>query len=201
MSTPVFKRQWFAWVILATLLAVPAIAQSTPSQPEMRECKAGFDNSIGKKQTNKKNKVSADLPAASQVCLEVRTPALMVQERLQKYVRTQRWNISDEQVSEDTWTFSLLLSKDELLSDTKPPELPKIAWNAGKGWIQVRTIELPDGFTRVVLSGRFDGYGKAEDQFAAQRESWPLPSSGALESLLLAELKLPSAVPSSQLQN
>lgn len=202
MRTPELKPQWLAWAVLATLfLGVPVFAQTNPANPEMRECEPGFEEPLVKKKTNKKSKAFADLPAASQVCLETRTSALSIQERLQKFVRAERWNISDEQISEDTWTFSLLLSKDELISYTKPPELPKIAWHGGKGWIQVRTVELPDGFTRAVISSRFDGYGKSEDQFAAQRESWPLPSSGILESLLVAELKLPAAVPSSQLQN
>ena len=65
----------------------------------------------------------------------------------------------------------------------------------------VQTSELLDGYTRVVLSARLDGYGQAEDQFAAQRESWPLSSNGTLESALAAAVKLPSAVPSSLLQN
>jgi hypothetical protein len=201
MRTPGLKTRWIGWGIPAILfLSVPAFAQST-KQLETRECKAAFDDSLARKkpERSKKSKTSEVVPVASQSCLDIRYPALMIQERLQKYVREQRWDISDEHISEDTWTLSRFLSMDELNSYTKPPALPKIAWHGGKAWIQVRTNELPDGFTRVVLSARFDGYGTAQDQFAAQRESWPLPSSGTLESVLLSELRFPSAVPSSQL--
>jgi hypothetical protein len=196
---------WIAFSLLAALsLCAPTVGQQPTSLfPELRECKPGFDASPTTKkkpQQSKKSKV-ADQAPASQACMEIRYPALMIQERLQNHVRAQRWNISEEQTSEDTWTFSLMLSKDQLGSYTKPQVLPKVTWHGGKSSVQVRTNELPDGFTRVVFSVRFEGYGEAEDQFAAQHESWPLASNGTLESSLLDVVRLPSAVPSSNLQN
>jgi hypothetical protein len=203
--TPSIDPKRFACALLAILsLGASAFGQQTTSaSPDARECKPGFNAGISAKKKSpqvKKGKVPDQAPA-SQACMEIRYPALMIQERLQNYVRAQRWNISDEQTSEDTWTFSLMLSKDQLGSYTKPQILPKVTWHGGKSSIQLRTSELPDGYTRIVLSARFEGYGQAEDQFATQRESWPLASNGTLESSLLSMLKLPSAVPSSNLQN
>jgi hypothetical protein len=197
------ELKWFACGLLVILSLGVSVRGRQSSPPEIRECKPGFDVSASKKkkpQQSQKGQVAAEAPA-SQVCLEIPYPDLMIQERLQNYVRAERWNISDEQTSEDTWTFFLLLSKEQLGSYTKPQILPKVTWHGGKASVQVRTSELPDGFTRIVLSARFEGYGKAEDQFAAQRESWPLSSNGKLESSLLSILKLPLAVPSSKLQN
>jgi hypothetical protein len=191
-STSYFRLKWFACGLLViSFFGGPAFGQQTNSpSPEIRECKPGFDASTKKKpERSRKSKIADDLAVTSPVCLEIRYPALMIQERLQKYVRAQRWNISDEQTSEDTWTFSLMLSKDQLSSYTKPLVLPKIAWHGGKASIQLRTSELPDGYTRAVISARFDGYGDAEDQFAVQHESWPLSSNGTLESHLLSALK------------
>src|ERR1700676_2686164 len=202
-SNSYFKLKCFAFAVFVILfLGRPSFGQQTNSTPEIRECKPGFDSvpaTKKKPERSKKSKIAGDLTITSPVCLEIRYPALMIQERLQKYVRAQRWNISDEQTSEDTWTFSLMLSKDQLSSYTKPLVLPKIAWHGGKASIQLRTSELPDGYTRAVISARFDGYGDAEDQFAVQRASWPLSSNGTLESDLLSALqtavKLSPAVP------
>jgi hypothetical protein len=203
-STSYSPLKWFACGLLVIpFFAGPACGQQTNSpSPEIRECKPGFDAATSTKkkpERPRKSKIPDDLAATSPVCLEIRYPALMIQEHLQKYVRSQRWNISDEQTSEDTWTFSLTLSKDQLSSYSKPLVLPKIAWHGGKASIQLRTSELPDGYTRAVISARFDGYGDAEDQFAVQRESWPRSSNGTLESDLLSALntavQLSPAVP------
>jgi hypothetical protein len=203
-STSYFRVKWFACgLLIIPFFGGPVFGQQTNSaSPEIRECKPGFDAATSTKkkpERSRKSKIADDLAVTSPVCLEIRYPALMIQEHLQKYVRAQRWNISDEQTSEDAWTFSLMLSKDQLSSYTKPLVLPKIAWHGGKASIQLRTSELPDGYTRAVISARFDGYGDAEDQFAVQHESWPLSSNGTLESDLLSALKtavqLPPAVP------
>ena len=106
MRTPGLKPRLFGWSILAILfLGAPTFAQATSMQPEARECKPGPDDSLGKKKTDrsKRSKALADVPAASQVCLEIRTPALMIQERLQKYVRAQRWNIYPLPLSGSIW--------------------------------------------------------------------------------------------------
>ena len=54
--------------------------------------------------------------------------------------------------------------------------------------VYLRTSELADGYTRVVVTARFDGYGEPEDKFAPKRESWALPSNGVLESSLTTAL-------------
>jgi hypothetical protein len=123
------------------------------------------------------------------VCSEVRDSALATQEYLQKYVREQRWSLSDEQVGEDMWTFSLDLSKEELSAYAKLRPEARIDWSGGKALVNVRTNALDDGYSRVVVTMRIDAYGEPEDKFAPHPKSWPVPSSGSLEATLLSAVR------------
>ena len=188
-STGALKILWALTIVL--LLAVgscllPAGAQH-PDTPKRgaRSCKPGYDDSIGKKKSNPPKRRDSALAIASvPSCIEVHEAALTAQEYLQSFIRDHRWNIGDEQASEELWNFTVYLGADDVAAFTKPLVDPKINWTGGKAIVSVRTIELPDGFTRIVVQARFDGYGEPEDKFAPKRTSWPLASSGVLESRL-----------------
>jgi hypothetical protein len=157
--------------------------QSAPLGPLTRSCNPAADELKGKKKPRKKDQ-SPVAPGAA--CLDVRESSLAVQESLQKFVREQRWNIGEESVTEDTWTFSRYLKREELSDFVRPWTGKAIEWRAAKVLINVRTTELPGGYARTVVTARYEGYGEPEDQFAPKRESWTLQSNGAMESSLLA---------------
>lgn len=163
---------------------------STQSENQMRGCKPGSDDALGKKKSSPtKSKNKSQVPSVEPVCLEVKQSVLEVQEYFQKVVRDLRWTVIDEQATEDFWNFSIHVDAEELAAYTKPaPEL-RISWTGGKASVNVQMIERPDGYTRVLVSARFDGYGEQQDSFAPKRESWPLPSNGALERKLSAIAK------------
>jgi len=177
----------FAFTLICAPFFSPAArSQSvTASKGAARECKAGYDDSTRKKKASapKKKGAAADFPIFES-CVEIHDTSIAIQEYLQAVVRDSRWNIGDEQASEELWSFTLYLKAEEVAAFTKPPADPKMSWSGGKGVVNVRTNELPDGFTRVIVRAKFDGFGEPEDKFAPQRISWPLPSSGVLETKL-----------------
>jgi hypothetical protein len=123
-------------------------------------------------------------------CLEVRSTALEIQEYLQTYAREEKWNLSGEHVAEDAWTFSRKLEKEELLRYTKnDARTDRVNWTSGVAFIQVNTIELNDGFVRVQVSVRFQGYGQSLDRFAPPKEFWPLKSNATFENQLISVLE------------
>lgn len=123
-------------------------------------------------------------------CLEIAANSLDVQERLQALVRETRWTVSDEDTDPFFWTFSVQVTKDELVADTQPePAAEQVDWTGGKARVMVQTSELPGGYTRLTVSANFDGLGESEDKFAPQRASWKLKSNGRLEAGLIAELR------------
>ena len=176
----------------STVFPVKAVqAQQTTASPDsLRNC-AGDNKQL---RTKKKNPSSSGkdrqtaIPA-SQACIEVRSGSLAVQEYLQKFARDSRWTLNDEQATEDLWSFSMALSAEELTAYAKTFSDPKIGWSGGKATVNVRTTELADGFARIVIGAKFDGYGVPEDKFAPNRESWSLPSSGALEAKMAEAVK------------
>lgn len=164
--------------------------QMTASTDRFRNCAADDGELRGRKKnpsSSSKNKKAT--PPGAQACVEVRGNSLVVQEYLQSFAREARWLLNDEQAAEDLWSFSMPLSAEELVAYAKPFSNPKMEWSAGKASVNVRTTELPDGFVRVVIAARFDGYGDPEDKFAPKRESWPLPSSGILEAKMAEAVK------------
>jgi hypothetical protein len=172
------------------------IQGSAPGNPSAnslrRPCKntaIGSKPSKGSTKNGKKALGDAGTdPAAA--CLEVRSTALDVQEFLQAYGREQKWNLIDEQVGEDAWTFSRKLEKDELLRFTKKEANSSgVDWTSGVSFVQVRTAQLEDGFVRVQVSARFKGYGQNPDQFAPPKESWTLSSNTSFENLLISVLQ------------
>src|ERR1700674_4088392 len=85
----------------------------------------------------------------------------------------------DEEISDSIWMFSRELYREELLAWAKPDHATeKVNWARGRAALQVQTIDLEDGFTRVIVSAYFEGFGEPEDKFAMQRASRKLISTG-----------------------
>ena len=182
-----------AMLLVPRLVTLPDFPKhSPPAGVDVRPCKIATATAKSRKETSRnKQKNIQDTPeAAANACLEVHTTSLDIQEYLQAYAREQKWNIADERVSEDTWTFVRNLESRDLLSATKSdPSNSRVTWTSGKALVKVQTEELEGGFTRVYISAGFVGYGQNADQFAPPRQSWPLDSNGALESQLISALE------------
>jgi hypothetical protein len=158
----------------------------------VRPCKniaSGSKSSKARKKNGKKNRDDEGANSA-ETCLEMRSTALEIQEYLQTYGREEKWNLSGEHVAEDAWTFSRKLEKEELLRYTKnDANTDRVNWTSGVAFIQVNTIELNDGFVRVQVSVRFQGYGQSLDRFAPPKEFWPLKSNATFENQLISVLE------------
>lgn len=180
-----------AAVISVLLLQSPISSgqRAKATAPVSRECTASPGDSQRKKPPKPSKRKSPPPIEVVPVCSEVKDSALAAQEYLQKYVREQRWSLSDEQVSEDMWTFSLDLSKGELLRYARLSPDARIDWSGAKALINVRTTLLDDGYVRVVVTMRIDAYGEPEDKFVARPKSWPVPSSSTFETTLLSALR------------
>jgi hypothetical protein len=185
--------------ILALLLPSPARPvraatlprQDSGSAVSFRACGVATPEAdIPIKSKRRRNKSSPAGGDIAPYCLEVRAPAMQVQEHLQSFIRKQHWAISDEDVNDYLWSFNLTLSKDELLGygHAEPPA-ERIDWQNGKAVVLVRSVDLGDGFTRSTITAQFTAYGESEDTFAMRRTTWTWASNGKLESLLVAELR------------
>jgi hypothetical protein len=186
-------------ILTMTLLLVPRLTalpdspkHRPPTGTDVRPCNITTAAAKSRKETSRnKQKNVQDTPGpGTNACLEVRSTSLDIQEYLQAYAREQKWNIADERVADDTWTSVRILEKKDLLSTTKSNSSNfRVAWTSGKALVKVRAEELEGGFTRVSISAGFVGYGQNADQFATQRQSWPLDSNGTLESQLTSALE------------
>jgi len=201
-------RHWFSGLVrhvcnryVSALIAANAAAlfclcsaawgqQAKSVEPVSRECTSSGDLAHAKKSHKSSKRRTSSQIELNPVCSEVRDSILAAQEYLQKYVREQRRSLSDEQVSEDMWTFSLDLGKDELIRYAKLSPEARIDWTGGKALLNVRTSALDDGFTRVIVTMRVDAYGEPEDKFVPRPKSWPVPSNGSLEAALLSALRV-----------
>lgn len=159
-----------------------------PAKPIVRSCPDSWnDIPHGKKASPSKKK---NAPRRSGACIEIAVSPLDVQEYLQSYSRRQNWGIIDDQLTQDSWMFSLELTKEELLRDTVEESNPKrVQWTSGSVRVHINTVQLPDGFARTTVRAMFRGYGRAADQFAPQKEFWDLESSNAFETGVVSELR------------
>lgn len=185
-------------VTVAPLSAIQAeIGQSSvPSTLHIdvaaRPCKS---ITVGSKRPKRANKNRSQKPGdengiATSACVEVHSTALEVQEYLQAHGREEKWNLIDEHVGEDAWTFTRKLEKGELLQFTKrDANSDGVNWTSGVVFVQLRIAELDAGFVRVQVSARFQGYGQNPDRFAPPKESWPLDSNAGLENHLISALE------------
>ncbi len=166
--------------------------KTTAATVVVRACPAGFADSRPARKPKPKGKGAAarsnELPPA---CLEASASPLDIQEFFQSFVRAQGWNIGEEQGTEDLWTFARYLGKDDLLRFAKEGLFAgRVNWRDGRALVQVRTVELDGGFTRVLVSARFEGYGESVDQFAPPKDSWQLNSNGTLENSMISALQM-----------
>jgi hypothetical protein len=178
---------------LAQLAGISLTAQVSardwkPPNTAARPCKIAPDTSKPSKEAKKNGKKRlGDVDG----CLEVHSTTLEVQEYLQAYGREQKWNLGDEHVADDVWTFSRKLERDELLRYTQnDANSERVDWSSGLAFVQVKTAELVEGFVRVQIAARFQGYGQSLDRFAPQKEFWPLSSNGSVERQLISALEV-----------
>lgn len=180
-------------MLIGLLLVLSVSTQLIPSQDfPTRPCKLLAEEQTGARKLppTKKNRARRGEDTSPDKCIELHASALEAQEYLQKFVRERHWTILDELVSEDVWNFSVELTKPELSNYTKPePDHALMNWRGGRASVRVSAKDLPDGYTRVEVSARFEGFGESEDQFATKRVSWPLKSSGTIESLLVSAVQ------------
>jgi hypothetical protein len=170
--------------------SVAAPNQSTPPSAAARPCEEGWD-SVGAHAKKRRPKKAKGIPQnKTAACIELTVPQLEIQEYLQSYVRSQEWKIGEEHLTEDSWTFSRELSKDELLGATsKDTSTAKVKWTGGVAFVHIGTVQVTDGFARTVIRASFRGYGQNADQFAQQREYRELESNGNLESSISSALQ------------
>jgi hypothetical protein len=175
--------------LAAILLTAQVFARDwKPPNTATRPCKIVPDTSKPSKEAKKNGKKRL---GDADGCLEVHSTTLEVQEYVQAYGREQKWNLSDEHVAEDSWTFSRKLERDELLGYTqKDANTERVNWTSGVIFVQVRTAELDEEFVRVQVSARFQGYGQSLDRFAPQKEFWPLISNGSVERQLISAIEI-----------
>jgi hypothetical protein len=182
--------------VVAPLSAIHAESKrdSTPPNPAVdtvsRPCKSIPDSKRSKTANKNRSKKNADEAGKStSACIEVHSTAIDVQEYLQAQGREEKWNLSDEHVAEDAWTFSRKLEKDELVHFTKQDASTEhVSLTSGAAFVRVGTVELDDGFVRVQVTARFEGHGQSADRFAPPKESWPLSSNATLENQLISVL-------------
>jgi hypothetical protein len=183
--------------ILGPLSAIHAGRRqgSAPTQTAVgvvtRPCKSNLAGSKRAKGANKSRnrRPGEETGNTASSCIEVHSKAIEVQEYLQAKGREEKWNLGDEHVAEDAWTFSRKLERDELLRFTnQDANAQPVNWTSGAAFVQVSTLELDDGFVRVQISARFEGYGQGADRFAPPKETWPLGSNFTLESQLISVL-------------
>jgi hypothetical protein len=175
---------------LLTFGSLPTPNQSTGPTVIARPCAEGWDRT-GTETKKKQPKSAKDVPQnKTAACIELAVPPLEIQEYLQSYFRNQEWKISDEQVTEDSWTFSRELNKDELLSVTsKTTSAARVTWTGGVALAHISTVQVADGFARTVIRAGFRGYGHNADQFVPPREYWELESNGNFETSISSALK------------
>ncbi len=176
------------YLLLPGTAAVPN--HSTGARATTRACAEGWD-SIGPKTKKKLPKhEKRDPQSKAAACIELAFSPLEIQEYLQSYVRSQQWKIGEEHLTEDSWSFSRELSKDELLSFTnKNANFARVVWSGGTALVQVSTVHVAEGFARTVIRASYRGYGQNADQFAQQREYWELESNNNLETSIRSALE------------
>jgi len=171
-----------------TLLFGTRTQQSAPPKPSVRACANSWnDRAAGKKNRPKSKKKE---PPPSGACAELTFSALEIQEYLQAHSRELQWTITGDQMTEDSWTFSLDLSKEELLQDTTEDSRGSLVeWAAGTVRVHVSTSRLTDGYTRTIVKASFRGYGRNSDQFAMKKEYWELDSNSNFENSIVTAIK------------
>ncbi len=173
----------------------PARAQAPEDKPDspvplVRPCVARSENLKTTRKVKTKEKTETNCNAFAPGCLEAKDSPLNIQEFFESYVRAQAWRFGEEKIVADGWVFVRYLDRDELLQFAKEGYFAgHVNWTEGKAVVLVATRELDDGYTRVEVSARVQGFGQNVDRFAPARDSWDLDSTGLLEKNLLTALE------------
>ena len=179
-------------LVFSLLVASASVSQARSGEPLTRPCEAitAERTETRKARGGKKKGDSKESTPPATKCVEAQMSALEVQEYFQTFVRQQQWSVKEQQASEETWTFTILLDQEKLAAYTKPFVDPRIHFRGGKGLVLVRTTEKNDGYTQVLVRATFNGFGESEDMLATRRDVWPLESNGNLESELIHAIEL-----------
>jgi len=177
----------YASALLYLLVASPQQGP-TPPKPSARACADSWNQSTAGRKNRTKSKKKEMPPSGA--CTELNYTALEIQEYLQSHARDQQWIITGDQLTEDSWTFTLELSKEELVRDTTEDSRGSLVdWAAGTVRVHVNTSRLADGYTRTIVRASFRGYGRSKDQFAPHKEYWDLDSNNNFENAIVAAIK------------
>ena len=114
---------------------------NAPVKPVVRSCPDSWaDAALGGKKKAASGKKNTRRESGA--CIELAFPALEIQEYLQSLARKERWVLSADQLTVDSWTFSLEIDKEALLRDTAAEAIPKgIDWTHGS--IRVQYHQAP----------------------------------------------------------
>jgi hypothetical protein len=171
-------------------LSTASAQQNSASKPVARPCAESWRDLRTDSKKNRPKSPKKDSRKEQGACIELAFSTLEIQEYLQSYARTQQWKMSDDQVNEDTWTFSMELDKDELLrATTEDSRNRRVEWTGGTVRVHVNTALLPDGYSRTIVRASFRGYGRSADQFATQKEHWQLDSNNSFENSVVSALR------------
>jgi hypothetical protein len=179
------------FLLVILLLQKPAASPSQAAQAggTGRPCTGSWNTSAPEAKKKRSKNLPSELLEAP-ACNELAASAFEIQEYLQSFSRNQHWTIVEEHVTEDSWIFSLAVTKDELVGSTKTgSNTERVQWRSGIALVQISSVKLADGFTRTVVRARFRGYGEAADKFAPQPGYWELESNGTLEASIVSTLR------------
>ena len=185
----------FLLLLLGPSLGKRACAQASAegavnSSVMLRPCAVRPTGSKPDRKNKTKGKTVANPTEFAPACLEAKDSPLNIQEFFQSYVRVQAWRFVEEKIVADGWIYVRSLDKDELLQFAKEGRFAgRVTWSEGKAIILVSTRDLDDGYTRVEISARVQGFGQNVDRFATARDSWDLDSTGVLEKTLIEALE------------
>jgi hypothetical protein len=175
--------------VLTWLLAAP-VQQSPAPKLVVRPCPDSWNDSGPNARKSRPKNSKREVRPEAGACVELAVSALEIQEYLQSHARDEQWKITGDQMTEDSWTFSLDLSREDLLRDTtEDAKKKRVDWDAGTVRVYVNSARLPDGYTRTIIRANFRGYGRNEDQFAMKREYWELESNNNFENSLVSALR------------
>jgi len=173
------------WLSVAT-----ALPEQSPSERGVAKlCSSEWDRPQSNQKANRRKQTAKTTPKTAAACVEIDLSPLEIQEYLQSFVRKQQWKVIEEHVSEDSWSFSRRLSREELLNAAKTNKVgDKFEWTEGIAVVHVSSMQIAGGLTRTIVRADFRGYGQSDDQFAMQRAYWDLESNNSLEGNLVSVL-------------
>jgi hypothetical protein len=186
------------FLIIGMIVPHVGWARQVSSALSVRSCKASEQSATSSKKPGKqkKHRGTEQQNDTASACVEAAGSAIHIQEQLQSFVRQERWAVSNEDISETTWTFDVAFNKEQLLFYAKPDSSSdRVEWQDGKAQVVVRSWDLGDGFARTIVSAKFQGAGESSDSFATQRSPWTLVSKGTLESKIVEGLRARVSAP------